>query len=57
LPLNYAQYNGVDLENGDRISTTYMLRHFTLYIDVYFFKSVIILAPSFVYAGVTFNVL
>ena len=57
MPLNYAQYNGVDLENGDRISTTYMLRHFTLYIDVYFFKSVIILAPSFVYAGVTFNVL
>jgi len=24
LPLNYAQFNGVDLQNGDRIATTDM---------------------------------
>jgi len=27
---NYAQYDGVDLQNGDRIATTYLWRHFTL---------------------------
>jgi len=31
LPFNYTQYDGVAAENGDRIATTDMWCHFTLY--------------------------
>jgi len=33
LPLNYPQYDGVDLQNGDRIASMDMWRHFTLCIQ------------------------